>query len=196
MICKKECKNSKQTTHTPTHTYTHTGITCHFNTSGVKGKYHLRRQRSSLSQSQSQSRNRGQDQLCVRCFEAAVVVVVSVVFGLVLVVVAEGFSLCQFAFVIDLFIAYKRFNCLRVRWGTQSPLCRVRFVIAISASPSSSFRLRRLRLRLCFVFFLDLVFVSRGTCRLKGQNDAVSVATAAPLRSASICHYRYLWVTF
>lgn len=122
MICKKECKNSKQTTHTPIHTYTHTGITCHFNTSGVKGKYHLRRQRSSLSQSQSQSRNRGQDQLCVRCFEAAVVVVVSVVFGLVVVVVAEGFSLCQFAFVIDLFIAYKRFNCLRVRWGTQSPL--------------------------------------------------------------------------
>lgn len=194
MICKKECKNSKQTTHTPTHTYTHTGITCHFNTSGVKGKYHLKRQRSSLSQ--SQSRNRGQDQLCVRCFEAAVVVVVSVVFGLVVVVVAEGFSLCQFAFVIDLFIAYKRFNCLRVRWGAQSPLglslpgsfrdCDFSIAFVFFSPPP----------RISFVFFLDLVFVSRGTCRLKGQNDAVSVATAAPLRSASICHYRYLWVTF
>lgn len=67
----------------------------------------------------------------MRCFEAAaaaavaavVVVVVSVVFGLlVVVVIAVGFSLCQFAFVIDLFIAYKRFNCLRVRWGAKLPL--------------------------------------------------------------------------
>lgn len=60
------------------------------------------------------------------CFEAAAavadVVVVSVVFGLVIVVIAVGFSLCQFAFVIDLFIAYKRFNCLRVRWGAKLPL--------------------------------------------------------------------------